>query len=151
GFRLEEPAVPLEKRLEIDPRTISSQTTLIAEVTDHLNDHEPNRAGRAIQEFLHDKVSNWNARLCRRRVWKPASLSSNRGGGDDKISAYQTLYVCMETILQLMAPISPFFSEWLFQNLNTVTGRNKAASVHLTDFPEVNKKALDPDLEERMQ
>lgn len=144
SFTFEESYIPVEKRPEIDRWIISSLNTLIAEVTDHLDDYEPTRAGRAIQEFLDERLSNWYVRLCRRRFWK----------GDyelDKISAYQTLYECMETILQLMAPVSPFFSEWLYQNLNAVTGRTKAVSIHLTDFPVVNKKVLDPDLEERMQ
>jgi isoleucyl-tRNA synthetase len=109
-----------------------------------MNDYEPTMAGRAIETFLDAQLSNWYVRLCRRRFWK----GEYEG---DKISAYQTLYECLETIVRLIAPISPFFSDAIFANLNTVTGRFKAASVHHVNFPEYNAAAVDPSLEERME
>ncbi len=90
------------------------------------------------------QLSNWYVRFCRRRFWKGEYEQ-------DKISAYQTLYECLETLSKLMAPISPFFADWLFQNLNDVTGRSEFESVHFTDFPDIKNAAIDTDLEERMQ
>lgn len=109
-----------------------------------MDDYEPTQAGRAIEEFMDEHLSNWYVRLCRRRFWKGEYEH-------DKVCAYQTLYECLETVLQLMAPISPFFSDALFQNLNAVTGRHKVQSVHHTDFPVSNAAAIDSLLEERMQ
>jgi isoleucyl-tRNA synthetase len=144
GFSFSEKPVPLAERPEIDRWVLSSLNTLINTVTTSLNDYEPTAAGRAIEEFLDEHLSNWYVRLCRRRFWKGEYEQ-------DKISAYQTLYECLETIVRLMAPISPFFSDAVFRNLNKVTGRHGVASVHHADFPVVNEAAIDRDLEDRMQ
>ncbi len=144
GFAFQEAPVPLADRPEIDRWILSSLNTLIKKVTESMDDYEPTIAGRAIESFVDEHLSNWYVRLCRRRFWK----------GDyelDKISAYQTLYECLETIIRLMAPISPFFSDALFQNLNQVTNRFEAASIHHADFPVTNPAAIDAGLEERMQ
>ncbi|HEU5365892.1 MAG TPA: DUF5915 domain-containing protein, partial [Hanamia sp.] len=111
---------------------------------------EPTQAGRAIEYFLDEQLSNWYVRLCRRRFWKPAD-KNNPSAQKDKISAYQTLYECLETISGLMAPIAPFFADWLFKNLNEVTGKIKAESVHLTDFPKADESLINTQLEERME
>jgi len=144
GFSFQEAPVPLANRPEIDRWILSSINTLIKKVTESMDDYEPTIAGRAIESFVDEHLSNWYVRLCRRRFWK----------GDyelDKISAYQTLYECLETIIRLMAPISPFFSDALFQNLNQVTKRFEADSIHHADFPLSNPAAIDAGLEERMQ
>jgi len=144
GFAFKESYIPLSDRPEIDRWILSSLNTLVKQVTDSMNDYEPTMAGRAIETFLDAQLSNWYVRLCRRRFWK----GEYEG---DKISAYQTLYECLETIVRLIAPISPFFSDAIFANLNAVTGRFKAASVHHVNFPEYNAAAVDPSLEERME
>ncbi len=144
NFRFKEAYIPLEQRPEIDRWIISLLNTLVKEVTTSLEDYEPTQAGRAVQEFVDEHLSNWYVRLCRRRFWKGEYEH-------DKICAYQTLYECLEKIAQLMAPVSPFFTDWLYRNLNSVSGRLQVASVHLTDFPKVVVVAIDPELEERMQ
>jgi len=144
GFAFEQAPVPLEQRPEIDRWILSSLNTLIKNVTAAFDDYEPTIAGRLMEEFVDEHLSNWYVRLCRRRFWKGEYEA-------DKISAYQTLYECLETLVKLMAPISPFFSDALYSNLEAVTGRNKAASVHHTDFPKANLEVIDPLLEERMQ
>ncbi len=144
GFAFAEENIPLKDRPEIDRWILSSLNTLIKNVTNSLDEYEPTLAGRAIEEFLDEHLSNWYVRLCRRRFWKGEYEQ-------DKISAYQTLYECLETIVRLMAPISPFFSEAVFCNLNKVTGRFAATSIHHTDFPEANLGVIDKALEERMQ
>jgi isoleucyl-tRNA synthetase len=144
GFAFEQAAVPLEERPEIDRWILSSLNTLVKNVTRSMDEYEPTLAGRAIEEFVDEHLSNWYVRLCRRRFWKGEYEQ-------DKISAYQTLYECLETIVRLMAPISPFFSDAVFRNLNAVTGRFKAESVHHADFPVANEAAIDNPLEERMQ
>jgi isoleucyl-tRNA synthetase len=144
GFAFEQPPVPLRERPEIDRWILSSLNTLIKNVTRSMDDYEPTMAGRFIEQFVDEHLSNWYVRLCRRRFWK----------GDyeqDKISAYQTLYECLETIVRLMAPISPFFSDSVFRNLNSVTGKFKVESVHHADFPVANEACIDSSLEERMQ
>ena len=144
GFAFREAAIPLAERPEIDRWILSSLNTLIKNVTQAMNDYEPTLAGREIEEFVDEHLSNWYVRLCRRRFWK----------GDyeqDKISAYQTLYTCLETIVRLMAPISPFFSDAVFKNLNLVTGKNQQQSVHHADFPVADEASIDAALEERMQ
>ncbi len=143
-FKYEEEEIPVEKRPEIDRWILSELNTLIKNVDECYDDYEPTKAGRYIQEFVDDHLSNWYVRLCRRRFWKGDYT-------DDKVSAYQTLYRCLETISQLIAPIAPFFSERLFNDLNNVTKRHAQPSVHLTKFPEANEKMVDSDLEERMQ
>ncbi len=145
GFTFREAYIPLEERPEIDRWVISLLNTLVTTVTAGMDDFEPTQAGRAIQEFVDEHLSNWYVRLCRRRFWKGEYEK-------DKIAAYQTLYECLEKLSQLMAPVSPFFSDWLFTNLNNISRRIKdAGSVHLTDFPVTNAAAIDPELEERMQ
>jgi isoleucyl-tRNA synthetase len=144
NFSFQEAYIPLEQRPEIDRWIISLLNTLVKEVTAYLDDYEPTQAGRIIQEFVDEHLSNWYVRLCRRRFWKGEYEH-------DKISAYQTLYECLEKIAQLMAPVSPFFADWLFGNLNKVSRRHTAASVHHTDFPAPVAAAIDSELEERMQ
>ncbi|PZF71694.1 isoleucine--tRNA ligase [Taibaiella soli] len=143
GFAFREKYIPINERPEIDRWILSSLHSLIKDVSRFMNDYEPTQAGRAIEYFLDEQLSNWYVRLCRRRFWKGEYEH-------DKISAYQTLYECLETLSLLMAPIAPFFSDWLFTNLNQVTGRNKAVSVHLADFPTAEEQAIDAGLEERM-
>ncbi len=144
GFTYSEEEVPYEKRPEIDRWILSELNTLIRETDACYEDFEPTRASRLIHAFVDEHLSNWYVRLCRRRFWK----------GDytrDKISAYQTLYRCLEVLAMLSAPIAPFFSERIFLDLNKVTGRYKVGSVHLTDYPEADPAMIDKDLEERMQ
>jgi isoleucyl-tRNA synthetase len=144
GFTFQEAYVPLDQRPEIDRWILSSLNTLIRRVTEYMDDYEPTQAGRVIEEFMDEHLSNWYVRLCRRRFWKGEYEH-------DKVCAYQTLYECLETVLKLMAPISPFFSDALFMNLNEVTGRYNVESVHHTNFPVSNPAAIDVSLEERMQ
>ncbi|MFB6455648.1 isoleucine--tRNA ligase [Chitinophaga sp. Hz27] len=144
NFTFKEAYIPLEERPEIDRWIISVLNSLVKEATGYFNDYEPTQAGRAVERFVDEHLSNWYVRLCRRRFWKGEYEH-------DKISAYQTLYECLEKVIQLMAPVSPFFTDWMFNNLNSVTGRSKAESVHHTDFPVAEVAAIDPDLEERMQ
>jgi isoleucyl-tRNA synthetase len=113
-------------------------------VQQSFDEYEPTQSGRAIEDFVDAHLSNWYVRLCRRRFWKGEYEQ-------DKISAYQTLFECLETLTRLMAPIAPFFADWLFLNLNHVSGRFALESVHHTDFPLVNEAAIDTDLEKRMQ
>lgn len=144
GFAFKEAYVPLNERPEIDRWILSSLNTVVKKVNEYMDDYEPTQAGRVIEDFVDEHLSNWYVRLCRRRFWK----------GDyeqDKICAYQTLYECLETLTRLIAPISPFFSDAIFQNLNKVTGRFNAESVHHVDFPVVNESVIDELLEERMQ
>lgn len=144
GFAFEQAAVPMAERPEIDRWILSSLNTLVKQVTRSMDEYEPTLAGRAIEEFVDEHLSNWYVRLCRRRFWKGEYEQ-------DKISAYQTLYECLETIVRLMAPISPFFSDAVFRNLNAVTGKFKVSSVHHADFPVANEAVIDNSLEERMQ
>ncbi|MDB5212073.1 MAG: isoleucine-tRNA ligase, partial [Sediminibacterium sp.] len=144
GFAFEQAPVPLAQRPEIDRWILSSLNTLIKNVTRAMDDYEPTMAGRFIEQFVDEHLSNWYVRLCRRRFWKGEYEQ-------DKVSAYQTLYECLETIVRLMAPISPFFSDAVFRNLESVTGRFKAESVHHADFPVVDEGTIDTSLEERMQ
>jgi isoleucyl-tRNA synthetase len=144
GFAYKEAPIPLEQRPEIDRWILSSLNTLIKQVTNYMNDFEPTLAGRAVEYFVDAQLSNWYVRLCRRRFWKGEYET-------DKISAYQTLYECVETVVRLIAPISPFFSDAVFANLNAVTNRFNVASVHHADYPVCDETMIDPLLEERMQ
>jgi isoleucyl-tRNA synthetase len=144
GFSYTEDEIPIKKRPELDRWIISELNTLIKNVDDYYNDYEPTKAGRVISDFLDQHLSNWYVRLSRRRFWKGDYT-------DDKISAYQTLYRCLEVIAQLASPIAPFFMERLYVDLNTVTSRIEADSVHLTDFPKANEQYIDKNLEERME
>ena len=144
GFDFKEAYIPLKERPEIDRWILSSLHTLIKNVTLNLDDYEPTLAGRLIEDFVDKHLSNWYVRLSRRRFWKGEYEH-------DKICAYQTLYECLETISRLIAPVSPFFSDWLFNNLNQVTGRLQLASVHHALFPGVDEATIDEGLEERME
>ncbi|MBS1747070.1 MAG: isoleucine--tRNA ligase [Bacteroidetes bacterium] len=157
GFHFNEDYLPVNKRPEIDRWVLSSLNSLIKKVNEAMDDYEPTIAGRLIEEFLDEHLSNWYVRLSRRRFWKPARQKVNSLNTDDnefeldKISAYQTLYECLETITRLMAPISPFFSDAVFRNLNQVTKRVNASSVHHSDFPQADEAFIDEALEQRMQ
>jgi len=144
GFTFREAYIPVAERPEIDRWIISSLHTLIQQVTQAMDEYEPTVAGRYMETFLDEQLSNWYVRLCRRRFWK----------GDyehDKICAYQTLYECLETLLRLMAPISPFFSDAVFRRLNAITGRMPHSSVHHVRYPVSDAEVIDRKLEERMQ
>jgi len=140
GFNYSEKEV--ENRPEIDRWILSELNLLIKEVKAFYEDYEPTRVARAINTFVNDNLSNWYVRLCRRRFWKGDY-------SDDKISAYQTLYTCLETVAKLSAPIAPFFMDQLYQDLNKVTGKENAESIHLTDFPVADESLIDEDLVEK--
>ncbi len=143
GFSYSEKEIPVSERTEIDRWILSELNTLIQKVDEAYSDYEPHRAGRYIEEFVDEHLSNWYVRLCRRRFWK----------GDysqDKIAAYQTLYRCMEVVAQLSAPIAPFFMDRLFTDLNNITKRDSAESIHLSLFPVADVSLIDKNLEERM-
>ncbi|KAF0204146.1 MAG: isoleucyl-tRNA [Bacteroidetes bacterium] len=144
GFTFSEPQVELNKRPEIDRWILSELNSLVKAVDSYYDDYEPTKAGRAISDFVDAHLSNWYVRLSRRRFWKGDY-------GIDKISAYQTLYTCLETIAILSAPIAPFFSDRLFMDLNGISNRNQATSVHLADFVVADETLIDKELEERMQ
>ena len=143
GFAYEEQEIPVKNRQEIDQWILSVLNSLVKNVEEAFDNYEPTQAARLIQEFVDDNLSNWYVRLNRRRFWK----------GDysqDKVMAYQTLYTCLETLSKLMAPIAPFYSDFMFGNLNQVSGKEAYESVHLVDFPQVDENLIDADLEERM-
>ena len=144
NFSYSEAEIPLDERPEIDRWIISLLNSLVKDVQSYYEDYEPTKAGRAISEFVGENLSNWYVRLNRKRYW---------GGAydNDKISAYQTLYTCLETVARLMAPIAPFYADQLYLDLNSVTGKNACESVHLADFPAYNEKLIDKNLEECMQ
>jgi isoleucyl-tRNA synthetase len=144
GFRFEQAYIPVKDRPEIDRWVISSLHSLVQTVTVAMDDFEPTIAGRAIETFVDEHLSNWYVRLCRRRFWKGTY-------SEDKIAAYQTLYECIETIARLMAPIAPFFCDQLFRNLNGLTKRFEATSIHHIDFPKADPSKMDAALETRMQ
>lgn len=144
GFSFDEEYIPIEERPEIDQWIISSLNTLVKNVVENFDAYEPTQAGRAIEDFVDAQLSNWYVRLCRRRFWKGEYEH-------DKKCAYQTLYECLETLSRLIAPIAPFFGEWLFQNLNQVSKRFESDSVHHTLFPIANTNAVNANLEKRMQ
>lgn len=140
GFKYEEKEV--ENRPEIDRWILSELNLLVKEVTENYQDYEPTKVARAINTFVNDNLSNWYVRLCRRRFWKGDY-------SEDKISAYQTLYTCLETVAKISAPIAPFFMDQLYQDLNAVTGKDAAESVHLTDFPQADESLIDQNLVEK--
>ena len=144
GFAFKEKYIPVTKRPEIDQWILSSLNSVIKNSVQSLDDYEPTQSGRAIEDFVDEHLSNWYVRLCRRRFWKGEYEH-------DKICAYQTLYECIETLSRLMAPIAPFFAEWLFNNLNMVSGRFENNSVHHTDYPKVKEAIINIELEKRMQ
>lgn len=143
NFQYKEAEVAIEERPEIDQWIISTLNTLIIEVEEALNDYEPTKAARLIDNYVDEYLSNWYVRLCRRRFWKGEY-------SQDKISAYQTLYTNLEVISKLMASVAPFFGDFLFKSLNQATQKDKAESVHLSDFPKGNTSLVNKDLEERM-
>ncbi|HEV8272809.1 MAG TPA: isoleucine--tRNA ligase, partial [Chitinophagaceae bacterium] len=144
GFAFKEKYVPLNERPEIDRWILSSLNTVIKKVNEFMEDYEPTQAGRVVEDFVDEHLSNWYVRLCRRRFWKGEYEH-------DKVCAYQTLYECLETVLRLIAPISPFFSDAIFSNLNAITNRFKVESIHHADFPTADERLIDISLEERMQ
>ena len=143
GFTGQEREIPIAERPEIDRWIISVLNTLVKDVTKYLNDYDPTPAARAIQEFVNENLSNWYVRLNRKRFW---------GGGmsDDKLSAYQTLYTCLETVVKLAAPFAPFISDRIFTDLNSISGRHKETSVHLASFPVVDETLVNSELEQMM-
>jgi isoleucyl-tRNA synthetase len=143
NFTHAEALIPLTDRPEIDQWIISRLNSLIKEVEESFEAYEPTRAGRAIQDFVVDELSNWYVRLCRRRFWKGDY-------SDDKIAAYQTLYQSLVTIAKLSAPIAPFYSEQLFSDLNGISGLESEDSVHIAAWPKVDASAIDESLEQRM-
>ena len=140
GFKYEEAEV--QNKPEIDRWILSELNILIKEVKAFYEDYEPTKVARVINTFVNDNLSNWYVRLCRRRFWKGDYT-------EDKISAYQTLYTCLDTVAKLSAPIAPFFMDRLYQDLNAVTGKDKAESVHLSDFPVADESKIDTDLVEK--
>ncbi|MGB1451606.1 MAG: class I tRNA ligase family protein, partial [Marinirhabdus sp.] len=150
NFSNAEKDTPLADRPEIDRWVLSELHTLIQTVDGAYNDYEPTKAARAISAFVQENLSNWFVRLSRRRYWKPAQQTPSNGGqrGEDKISAYQTLYSCLETVAKLAAPIAPFFMERLYKDLNP---EKAESSVHLTDFPKADGSFINKVLERKMQ
>lgn len=144
GFTFEQDAFPLSERTELDRWILSELHSLIRVVDESFAEYEPTRAARAMADFVNEHLSNWYVRLGRRRFWKGEY-------SQDKISAYQTLYTCLETLARLMAPIAPFYADRLFRNLNEATRRDHAVSVHHADFPVSDSSVIDPALEQRME
>ena len=143
GFAYKETEIDLANRPEIDRWIISKLNSLVKEVDNSYDNYEPTKAGRAIQEFVVDHLSNWYVRLCRRRFWKGDYT-------EDKIAAYQTLYTCLEVVSKLASPIAPFYTDNLFKDLNSISQKDSAESVHLTNFPVIMERNIDADLEVRM-
>ena len=144
GFCYGEQEIPVADRPEIDRWIISELNTLVKNVDACYTDYEPTRAGRLINDFVNDNLSNWYVRLCRKRFW-------GAGYTEDKLAAYQTLYVCLETVAKLMAPIAPFYADKLYMDLVRTTGRDTVASVHLAQFPVCDDTLVDKELEVRME
>lgn len=144
GWTCQEDEVPVAERPEMDRWILSELNTLIKNVTECYDTYEPTRAGRLIQSFLVDNVSNWFVRLSKKRFW---------GGGmtADKLSAYQTLYTCLETVARLMAPIAPFYADMLYRDLTNVKQEGEATSVHLASFPVADESLIDKAQEQRME
>ena len=144
GFAYEEEDVPYNERPDFDRWLLSELNTLVKGVDEAMSDYDPTPAGRLIQNFVIDKLSNWYIRLNKKRFW---------GGGmtKDKLSAYQTLYICLDTLSRLVAPISPFYADRLFLDLNEATGKDKSESVHLAKYPEAHEEYIDGELENAMQ
>lgn len=147
GWHYEEEDIPVKERPEMDRWLLSCLNSLIRDVKQCYEDYEPTRAGRLIQAFTVDQVSNWFVRLSKKRFWGNAMST-------DKMSAYQTLYICLETIAKLMSPIAPFYADRLWRDLASATGRDKkekVESVHLCTFPQVDESCIDTEQEERMR
>ena len=144
GFCFEEPEIPVDERPEIDRWILSVLHTLIKSVERELDDYDPTRAGRLIDTFVNNDLSNWYVRLNRKRFW-------GKEMSKDKLSAYQTLYVCLETVAKLLAPFAPFYADQLYLDLTQTTGRDNVDSVHLTRFPKADETLIDANLEQRME
>ena len=144
GFCYAEEDVPMDRRPEIDRWILSLLNTLIKDVDACYNDYEPTKAARMITDFVNDNLSNWYVRLNRKRFWGSAMST-------DKLSAYQTLYTCLETVAKLMAPVAPFYADRLYTDLIAVTGRDSVVSVHLAKFPVADESMINKELEARMQ
>lgn len=144
GFSYAEAEIPLEERPEIDRWILSKLNSLIAQVDEAYASYEPTKAGRLIQDFVTDQLSNWYVRLCRRRFWKGEYEA-------DKISAYQTLYTCLEAVSIMGSPIAPFYLDQLFSDLNAISGRHPVNSVHLAFFPKSSNELIDLELEAQME
>lgn len=144
GFNNSQPQIPIEERPEIDRWVMSLLNTLVKEVDEYYETYEPTKAGRAISDFVNDNLSNWYVRLNRKRFWGGSMTT-------DKMSAYQTLYTCLETVAKLMAPIAPFYADKLYHDLTVVCNADNELSVHLADFPKYDVSVVDKALEERMQ
>ena len=144
GFTYSEEDIPVAERPEIDQWILSELHSLVQKTTDYFDSYEPTRACRAIAHFVTEDLSNWYVRLCRRRFWKGSYEA-------DKIAAYQTLYECLLTVAKMMAPVAPFYADRLYQDLNGITNRETASSVHLAYYPKVNTSYIDVELEQKMQ
>ena len=143
GWCYEEPDVPMNERPEMDRWILSCLNSLIREVNQCYESYEPTRAGRLIQTFVVDNISNWFVRLSKKRFWGSAMSL-------DKLSAYQTLYTCLEKVAQLMAPIAPYYADRLWRDLCETTGKGDAKSIHLTQFPVADETVIDLEQEQRM-
>jgi len=143
GFDCSQPEVPLAERPEIDRWILSVLHSLVKGVDKELQNYDPTRAGRLIDAFVNDDLSNWYVRLNRKRFW-------GKEMSKDKLSAYQTLYTCLETVAKLLAPFAPFYADQLYLDLVKATGRDNVCSVHLAKFPEADEAYIDKDLEQRM-
>src|SRR5690606_6955576 len=144
NFTYKEDDIPLAERPEIDRWILSELNTLIKKVDDAYADYEPTKATRAISDFVQENLSNWFVRLSRRRFWKGEY-------GQDKISAYQTLYTCLVTVAKLSAPVAPFYMDRLYKDLINTTGKEQFESVHLAEFPDFNSDFVDKTLESKME
>jgi isoleucyl-tRNA synthetase len=149
GFEGTEEEIPVAQRPEIDRWIISLLNSLILEVQVAMDDYDPTRATRAIETFVSDHLSNWYVRLCRRRFWKPLPAGASGKAAEDKTSAYQTLFACLDTVSKLMASFAPFYSDRIYRDLHA--GKEDFESVHLAEYPKVNNAAIDRKLEEQMQ
>lgn len=144
GFNNSQPQIPIGERPEIDRWVMSLLNTLVKEVDEYYETYEPTKAGRAISDFVNDNLSNWYVRLNRKRFWGGSMTT-------DKLSAYQTLYTCLETVAKLMAPIAPFYADKLYHDLTVACELDSEISIHLADFPKYDTSVIDKALEERMQ
>lgn len=143
GFDYSQPEIAIKDLLEIDRWILSVLHTLVKKVTAEMDGYDPTRAGRLIDAFVNDDLSNWYVRLNRKRFW-------GKEMSDDKLSAYQTLYACLETVAKLLAPFAPFYADQLYKDLTNTTGRDNRVSVHLAEYPIANEDFIDAELETRM-
>ncbi|GJQ20497.1 MAG: isoleucine--tRNA ligase [Bacteroidia bacterium] len=151
GFTYAEEPIPVSERPEIDRWILSELNSLLASYIQWMDAYDVTRAARAVQEFTVDRLSNWYVRRNRRRFWSKTQLVEKSEKGKDKIAAYQTLYECLALVTQMFSPFAPFLSEEIFRNLNSVTKKNPAVSVHVSDLPAPARELIDPELEQRME